>query len=217
MEENRAQTQGLESFLTALASSAPTPGGGGACALAGALGAALGDMVGALTVGKRRYAAVEADVQRLMQQAGELRQRLLDLIDADAEAFLPLSRAYGLPRDTSAQRAARETVMEAALARAAEPPLGIMTACCAVIDLHAELLEKGSSLAVSDVGVGVALARAALVGASLNVFINTRLMRDREKAEALNARAQGMLTSHVPLADRVSAAVQLRLTTPREG
>lgn len=211
------QNETVAAFSEALASGAPTPGGGGACALAGALGAALGSMVCALTSGKRRYADVEEDIQRIASRMEALRQRLLALIDADAEAFLPLSRAYGMPRGTQQERAARDTVMEAALVRAAQPPLEIMEVCAEAVALHAELGEKGSALAISDVGVGAALSRAALQGASLNVFTNTRLLRDRQRAAALDARAQALLGEALPEADRVVAAVMARLTAPREG
>lgn len=211
------QNETVAAFSEALASGAPTPGGGGACALAGALGAALGSMVCALTSGKRRYADVEEDIRRIASRMEALRQRLLALIDADAEAFLPLSRAYGMPRGTQQERAARDTVMEAALLRAAQPPLDIMEVCAEAVALHAELGEKGSALAISDVGVGAALSRAALQGASLNVFTNTRLLRDRQRAAALDARAQALLGEALPEADRVVAAVMARLTAPREG
>lgn len=211
------QNETVAAFSEALASGAPTPGGGGACALAGALGAALGSMVCALTSGKRRYADVEEDIRRIASRMEALRQRLLALIDADAEAFLPLSRAYGMPRGTQQERAARDTVMEAALVRAAQPPLDIMEVCAEAVALHAELGEKGSALAISDVGVGAALSRAALQGASLNVFTNTRLLRDRQRAAALDARAQALLGEALPEADRVVAAVMARLTAPREG
>lgn len=211
------QNETIAAFSEALASGAPTPGGGGACALAGALGAALGSMVCALTSGKRRYADVEEDIRRIASRMEALRQRLLALIDADAEAFLPLSRAYGMPRGTQQERAARDTVMEAALVRAAQPPLDIMEVCAEAVALHAELGEKGSALAISDVGVGAALSRAALQGASLNVFTNTRLLRDRQRAAALDARAQALLGEALPEADRVVAAVMARLTAPREG
>ena len=211
------QNETIAAFSEALASGAPTPGGGGACALAGALGAALGSMVCALTSGKRRYADVEEDIRRIASRMEALRQRLLALIDADAEAFLPLSRAYGMPRGTQQERAARDTVMEAALVRAAQPPLDIMEVCAEAVALHAELGEKGSALAISDVGVGAALSRAALQGASLNVFTNTRLLRDRQRAATLDARAQALLGEALPEADRVVAAVMARLTAPREG
>lgn len=195
------QALDLQSFAAQLASRAAVPGGGGASALVGALAAALGSMVGELTVGKRKYAAVEPEVKSIMECMGSLRERLLALIDADVEAFLPLSRAYGLPRETEEQRTERQRVMEEALQCAARPPLAIMEACGEVILLHAELIDKGSVLALSDVGVGAVLARAALQGAALNVFINTASMTDRNTAKAWNARADALLERFTAVAD----------------
>lgn len=202
----------IQEFAAQLATKAPVPGGGGASALAGALGAALGSMVGALTVGKKKYAAVEQDVLRIMARMETLQTRLLALIDEDAAAFLPLSKAYGMPKDTDEARAAREAVMAEALERAAQPPLMIMEACCEAIELHGELLDKGSVLALSDVGVGALLCKAALQGASLNVRINTGPMTDRARAAALNAHATRMLDDYVPAADALYEAVRERLS-----
>lgn len=202
----------IQEFAAQLSTKAAVPGGGGASALAGALGAALGSMVGALTVGKKKYAAVEREVLVIMARMDMLRQRLLLLIDEDAEAFLPLSKAYSLPRDTEQERAAREAVMAEALLAAAKPPLAIMKACCEALELHRELLDKGSVLAVSDVGVGALLCKAALQGASLNVFINTKPMTDRTQAEELDALAQRLLDDYVPVADELFLAVRDRLS-----
>ena len=201
----------IQAFAAQLAGKAPVPGGGGASALAGALGAALGSMVGALTVGKKKYAAVEQDVQVIMARMEKLRARLLALIDEDAAAFLPLSRAYGMPRETDEERAARAAVMAEALDAAAQPPLRIMESCCEAIELHRELAEKGSALALSDVGVGVILCKAALQGAELNVRINTGSMQDRARAAALNAYAARMLDDYLPVADAVYDTVRGRL------
>jgi len=198
--------QTIQTFTDALASNAPTPGGGGASALAGTLAAALGSMVGALTVGKPKYAAVEADVKTAMARLETLRAELLALTDRDAEAFEPLSRAYGIPKDDPA----RETVMEAALQAAAAVPLEIMRAVSQVILVQAELSEKGSVLALSDAGVGAALAGAALTGASLNVFINTKYMTDRARARSLEAEADAMLAEFGPIAEATAARVLAR-------
>ena len=198
-------------FAEALASKAPVPGGGGASAMAGALGAALGEMVGNLTVGKKKYADVEDDVKALMARSESLRGELLEFMRKDAEAFEPLAAAYGLPKETEEERARRDEVMEDALVRASEVPLELMEKCCEAIAVHEELAEKGAVLAVSDVGVGVLLCRAALLGASLNVFINTKMMRDREAAGSLNARAEGMIARYVPAADRTFDRVREKL------
>ena len=197
-----------EGFLESLSSKAPVPGGGGAAALVGAAGVALGNMVGSLTVGKKKYAAVEADLRALNARAEALRRRLEALVQADAEAFLPLAAAYGLPKETPEQQAHKAAVLEQAL----DGPLEIMEACCEGIALAQEYAAKGSALAVSDAGCAALFCKAALQASGLNVSINTKLMADRAHAEALNAKADALLVQYVPLADTLyeKMATQLR-------
>ena len=196
-----------EEFLSQLASKAPAPGGGGAAALVGAAGAALGNMVGSLTTGKKKYAAVEADIQTLNARAEALRQRLEALVQADAEAFAPLAAAYGLPKETPEQQAHKAAVLAEALDGACAVPLDIMDACCEGIRLAA----KGSVLAVSDAGCAALFCKAALQAAGLNVAINTKLMTDRPHAAGLDEKAARMLAEYVPLADEVYQSVASRL------
>ena len=139
-----------EDFLSRLASKAPAPGGGGASALVGAAGVALGNMVGNLTTGKKKYAAVEEEILALNARAETLRKRLEALVQADADAFTPLAAAYGLPRETPEQQARKAAVLAEALDGACAVPLDIMDACCEGIRLAADYAEKGSVLAVSD-------------------------------------------------------------------
>ena len=197
-----------EGFLESLASKAPAPGGGGAAALVGAAGVALGNMVGSLTVGKKKYAAVEADLRALNARAEALRRRLEALVQADAEAFLPLAAAYGLPKETPEQQAHKAAVLDGACA----VPLETMEACWEGIALAQEYAAKGSALAVSDAGCAALFCKAALQASGLNVSINTKLMADRAHAEALNARADALLAQYVPLADTLyeKMATQLR-------
>lgn len=192
-----------EAFLEDLAGSAPAPGGGGAAALVGAAGAALGNMVGSLTVGKKKYAAVEADILILNRRAAALRKQLEGLVQADADAFIPLAAAYKLPKETPEQQAHKAAVLEAALEGACAVPLEIMSACCEGIALAAEYAEKGSVMAVSDAGCAALFCKAALQAAGLNVSINTRLMADKAHAAALNAQADAMLAEFVPQADQI--------------
>ncbi len=194
-------------FLEELSSKAPVPGGGGASAAVGAFGAALGMMVANLTVGKKKYAAVEEEILAALEELGKLRDRLVALTDRDAQAFEPLSRAYGLPKNTEEEKAAREKVMESALYDASVAPLEIMETVLASMDLLEVLGEKGSRLALSDVGVGILFAQAALEGASLNVFINTRLMKDRGRAEELNGRADRMIAEGRGKKERIYSQV----------
>lgn len=200
--------ESCRSFVAALASDAPTPGGGGASALAGAVAAALGNMVGSLTVGKKKYADVEEEIKALMEKATGLQERLMDLVLADAEVFAPLAAAYGMPKETEEQRAEKDKVMETCLHAACTVPMQIMEACCEVIDLAAAFAAKGSRLAVSDAGVSAVLAGAALEGASLNVFINTKSMKDRVTAAALEAKANGMLDLYSVRAAEIFSAVR---------
>lgn len=193
----------VTSFTEVLASKAPVPGGGGASALVGAIGAALGSMVGELTVGKKKYADVEDEVKELMAKCQELREAELKLIDGDAEVFEPLSKAYGIPKDDPT----RDEVMAKVLKDACEVPMDIMRVTCKAIDLLERLGEIGSRLAISDVGVGVVDCKAALQGASLNVFINTKSMKDRELAEKLEAEADEMLTVYCAKADAIYEGV----------
>ncbi len=201
----------LVEFTDVLASKASVPGGGGASALVGAVGTALGSMVGALTVGKKKYADVEAEIIELMKKAEEIRAALLRQIDEDAVVFEPLSKAYGLPKDTEEQKAEKERIMEACLRDACSVPMEIMVKCCEAIELQKEFAAKGSSLAISDAGVGVAFCRAALQGASLNVFINTKAMTDKAYADELNKKAYAMLEKYVPMADEIYNGVFDRL------
>jgi formiminotetrahydrofolate cyclodeaminase len=201
----------LPDFVTVLASKEPVPGGGGASALVGAVGTALGNMVGSLTVGKKKYAEVEAGIIALKKKSDTLQDDLLALIDKDAQDFEPLAKAYGLPKDTPEQQAEKDRVMEAALCTASETPLEIMRKCAEAIDIIEEFAAKGSKLAISDAGVGVLFCKAALAGASLNVFINTKAMKDRAKAEKLNKEADDLLSRYETKADNIFTGVKTQL------
>lgn len=203
--------QTIETFLEALSSRQPVPGGGGASAFAGALGTALGLMVGNLTVGKKKYAAVEADVSHMMERLEGLQREMVALIDEDARAFAPLAAAYGLPAGTQEERAHKDRVMEENLLHASLVPLKIMELAVEVLGILEELEEKGSVMAVSDVGVAVQFARTALTGAVMNVYINTKSMKDRQKAEEINQRAEAAVTEGIPLAERIYGRVTERL------
>ncbi len=197
-------------FIELLASDAPAPGGGGAAAYVGAIGTALGNMVGSLTVGKKKYADVEQDIIALNEKAKELQKELIELVAKDAEVFEPLSRAYGMPRETEQQQAEKEKVMERCLVECCEVPMQIMECCCRAIDLHKEYSEKGTAIAISDVGVGVACCAAALKGASLNVFINTKYMKNRDAAIEYNKKAKAMIESYASIADEIFNDVEKR-------
>ncbi len=186
-------------FTELLASKAAVPGGGGASALVGAIGIALGDMVGELTVGKKKYADVEEDVKALMVKAQDLRVRLLACVNKDAEAFEPLSKAYGIPKDDPS----RDGIMEKCLRDAAAAPLEILDLCCEAIELQREFAAKGSVLAVSDAATGVVFCWSAMYGAAVNVKVNTKAMKDKEYAAKINAHVDEQMAKHWPIAEKV--------------
>ena len=191
-------------FVEVLASDAPAPGGGGAAALVGAIGTALGNMVGSLTVGKKKYADVEAEILALKAKCDALQKELLDQVEADEKGFVPLSRAYGIPKDDPN----RETVLEEATLTACGVPVHIMELCCEALETISVFAAKGSRLAVSDAGCAAVCVKAALQAASLNVFINTKTLKDREKAEELNAKCLGMLERYGTMADEIFGTVK---------
>ena len=197
-------TKSCREFVTVLASNEPAPGGGGASALVAALGTALGNMVGSLTVGKKKYADVEEEIKALMKECDDLQTQLLDQVPADAEGFVPLAKAYGIPKDDPS----RPEIMEKATITACQVPMHIMELCCQAIDCIAVFAEKGSRLAVSDAGCGAVCCKAALQAASLNVFINTKSLKNRTVAEEMNAKANGMLDTYCAKADEIFKTVR---------
>ena len=189
----------IKQFTEQLASPAPVPGGGGASALVAAIGIALGDMVGELTVGKKKYADVEDEIKALMRKAQELREKLLTCIEKDAVAFEPLAKAYGIPKDDPA----RDEVMEKCLRDAAAVPLEILDLCCECIELLDTFGKKGSKLMLSDAATGAMLCHGAMYGAAINVKVNTRLMKDRAYADAINAHIDEGMAKYWPIAEKV--------------
>ena len=180
------------SFIDELASAAPTPGGGGASAYAGALAAALASMVGNLTVGKKKYADVEDEVRASLARLDALRARLVELVDEDARAFEPLAAAYRLPKATPEEQAAKNAALQQALVGASDVPLAIMRAVADVVDEADYLAHHGSKMARSDAGVAAAFARAASDGASLNIFINAASMDDAAQAARYRGEAESL-------------------------
>lgn len=177
-------------FLEDLSSSAPFPGGGGAAAVTGALAASLGLMVANLTVGKKKYAAVEEEIQETKEKLIYLRDRLVVLTDEDAIGFEPLANAYRLPKETEEQRMEKDRIMQKALYEACKVPIEIMETTLNVMKCLSVIGEKGTIMAVSDAVGGMVLAQAALESAALNVYINTKSMKNRELAKELNYRAE---------------------------
>lgn len=176
--------QPIQQFLDELASKAPTPGGGGAAAIMGAMGAALVSMVCNLTIGKKNYAAVEEEMKAALERSENLRARLTGMIQADADVFGQVMGAYGLPKDTDEQKQARVDAIQAALKAATEVPLECARACAEVIELSRVAAEKGNKNVVSDAGVAVLAAYGALKSAALNVYVNAGAIQDEAFARA---------------------------------
>lgn len=190
-------------FVMQLSSGAPVPGGGGAAALAGAVGAALASMVGNLTVGKKKYEAYEPEVISLMKRAKAIEKRMLEMVDEDAELFLPLSEAYRLKSGTEEEARHKSDMLENALKDACMVPFQIVQSSLEGIQIHDELTDKCSSLAISDIGVGVQCLRSALVGGHLNILINLQLIKDQEFVADMTKDSELALSTGIQLADSV--------------
>lgn len=186
-------------FVEMLASSTPSPGGGGAAALVGAIGTALGHMAGNLTMGKKKYADVQAQILEVNTKCMCLEKELLDQVEADEKSFLPLAAAYKLPKDAPGY----DRFMDEATVEACAVPLRIMELCCQALDCIALVAEKGSRLAVSDAGSGAVCCKAAMQAASLTVFINTKTLRNRDAAAEIDEKVNRMLTDYGALADKI--------------
>ena len=202
----------IQEFLDVLSSKEPVPGGGGASALAGALGTALGQMVSNLTIGKKKYALVEDEIKELAERMKGIQGQFTQLADQDAKVFAPLAKCYSLPSGTEEEKAYKAEVMEARLLDASLVPMEIMEKAAEMLEIMDILADKGSRMAVSDVGVGVQFIRTALLGAVMNVYINTKSMKNREKAEEMNEKAERLIREGTEAADRIYQKVlgQLR-------
>ena len=202
----------IQEFLDVLSSKEPVPGGGGASALAGALGNALGQMVSNLTIGKKKYALVEDEIKELAERMKGIQGQFTQLADQDAKVFAPLAKCYSLPSDTEEEKAYKAEVMEARLLEASLVPMEIMEKAWEMLEIMDILADKGSRMAVSDVGVGVQFIRTALLGAVMNVYINTKSMKNRGKAEEMNEKAERLIREGTEAADRIYQKVlgQLR-------
>lgn len=194
-------------FLEVLASKAPVPGGGGAAAMGGAIGMALSNMVGNLTVGKKKFADVEDEVMSLLEQGSQIIEDLKKLVDRDAEVFEPLSRAYGLPKDTPEEAAHKEKVMEDCSIEACSVPMEIMRKAYAGIKIHERMGQIGTKLAISDVGCGVIFLKAALISGQLNVMINLGAIKSKTFLDETNKEMEHLLKEGNRIADETLALV----------
>jgi formiminotetrahydrofolate cyclodeaminase len=198
-------------FVTQLASKAPVPGGGGAAALIGSMGAALGNMVVNLTSGKKKYAAYEEDLQRILLELTKLQTALLNYIDEDAVAFYPLSQAYGIKANTDDEKQQKQIILQKALKEASVVPMKIVRACFRGLEIQEELSVKGSTLAISDVACGVQALRTGLLAGRVNVMINLGMIKDQEFVSETKSELDDLTIRGVSLADRIFAEIENKL------
>ncbi len=201
----------LGDFAEQLGSSAPAPGGGAASALAGALAAALAEMVGQLTVGRPRFQPVEDRMQHIVVQLRQERAELLALVDADAAAFSRVSEAYKLPRTTEEEKALRDQAIQAALHEAMRPPLRVMEIASDVLLLADEVALTGNPTVASDAGCAALLGEAAVRAAALNVLANVVLLRESPEAEVARATVTALERRAATLREKALATVRERM------
>ena len=195
-------------FVEVLASKSAVPGGGGAAALVGSIGMALGSMVCNLTIGKKKFAEHEETLKGILEKAHSLEKELLDMIDEDADNFLPLSKAYSLPSTTEEEKLQKEKTMEECLKLASDVPIRIVRVCYEAIKLHENLVDKSSRLAISDIGVGVQCLRAAILSGKLNVLININSIKDKEYVDSIRIEMDKLIQDGVRICDEVYAEVE---------
>ncbi len=198
-------------FIEVLASKAPVPGGGGAAAMGGAIGMALSNMVGNLTAGKKKYADVEGEVKELIAKGDKIIGQLKKLVDKDAEVFEPLSKAYGLPKNTPEEAKYKEETMENCCKVACGVPMEIMRAAFEGIKIHARMGEIGTMIAISDVGCGVVFLKSALIAGSLNVIINLNTIKDQAFVSATRQEMDDLMNRGSKMADETLALVISKL------
>ena len=190
-------------FVDLLASDAPAPGGGSAAALEGALGAALTAMVCSLTVGKKKYADVQELVEAAQKKALDLKARFVDVMDRDTEAFNVVSAAFGMPKGTDEEKAARSAAIQEGLKGCTKTPFEMMELAVETLELTASILGKSNDSAASDLGVSALSLRAAIQGAWLNVLINIGSLKNKELAEDYRKKGEALLAKALPLADEI--------------
>jgi len=205
--------ESLSGFISSVAASNPVPGGGSVAAHAGALGAALAQMVAGLTIGKKKYAAVDAEMKEAALKAASLGNQLAGLVKRDAGAYAQVSEAYKLPKEPEDAAARRSAAVTSALLKAAEVPLETARAAVEVAQLAALLAEKGNTNAVTDAGVAVLLAHAAAKGAAYNVRVNIQALEDKSKGQSLAREAEQLAKKAAELADRATAVVERALSS----
>ncbi len=201
----------IEQFLEDLAGKSSTPGGGSAAAVIGAMGAALVSMVANFTAGKKGYESVNDEMQSILARSEKYRALFVDMIQDDVDVFNGVMAAYGMSRDTDEEKELRSSAIQEALKKATEVPLGCAVLCLDVIELSRLVAEKGNANVISDAGVAVLAAEAALGSAALNVYINIANIKDDDFAEDSRKRLEGILNASAPLTEQVYALVKQKV------
>lgn len=201
----------VQKFLDDLAGKASTPGGGSAAAIMGAMGAALAGMVANFTVGKKHYEAVQEDMEKLLANTETLRSRLTEMINADVEVFNKVMAAYGMPKDSEGEKSERAAAIQSALKEATDVPLECAKLCAEVIRLTEPMAEKGNTNVISDAGVAVLAAYAALRSAALNVYINIGNIKDEEFVKDRSRQLEDTLEGMDKLTEEVYELVKGKL------
>ena len=201
----------LEEFAQDLGSKKSMPGGGSVAAYALNLANGLASMVANFTSGKKKYAAYQADIEKILEKCQAFHRESMDMVDRDAEAFLPLAAVYKMPRDTDEEMEAKYSQMQICLTRAASVPLDLLRLSKKVLDLHEDLLEKGSIMLLSDVGVGVAMLRSAALSARINVMINIKDIDDQTYVTRTNEEVEDLVADIVKRSDYIYDEVFRRL------
>lgn len=214
-EENMKKYVNLScnDFIDVVAGKDPIPGGGSVSGLVGALGAALGNMVASLTVGKKKYADVEEEMEDYILDIRRVQENLKELVQADIEDFEPLSRLYKVKPKTDEEKRRHERQLEGALYDACQVPMEIMRQCGKAIELAGEFARKGNRIAISDAAASAVICKAAMEAASLNVYINTNMMKDKETADRLNGRCAQYIVYYGAAADSVFGYTTNKLMT----
>lgn len=191
----------VKTFTDTVASDAPAPGGGSVAALAGSIGAALTAMVACLTQGRKKYAEFAPYAKKVEAKGNELKERLMDVMDRDTEAFNLVSAAFAMPKATDEEKAARSAAIQEGLKACTRTPMEMMEVMEEAVILADSLRKSGfNDTAASDLGVAFLTLQAGIRGAWLNVLINISSVKDREFAEEYRARGKALLARALPLA-----------------
>ena len=201
----------LEEFAQDLGSKKSMPGGGSVAAYALNLANGLASMVANFTSGKKKYAAYQADIEKILEKCQAFHRESMGMVDRDAEAFLPLAAVYKMPSDTDEEMEAKYAQMQICLTRAASVPLDLLRLSKKVLDLHEDLLEKGSIMLLSDVGVGVAMLRSAALSARINVMINIKDIDDQAYVTRTSEEVEDLVADIVKRSDYIYDEVFRRL------